>query len=434
MFYHGSMSAEVEQLSEAIDALLATDACELSDHALHELVVGLQRQQNRLAAATADAISAWDRRMVWADNGSRSAAVRLANETPSSVGSARTHVRRARRLRSMPGTAAALAAGRLSVDHVDLLAKANTPWRSHLFAEHEHSLVHQCTTLTFHDARKLLDYWCQRVDADGSDALGERQREAAHLNVSSTIDGMVVVNGTLDPISGSIVDNELHRLERELYLTDRRSDVVRTATQRRAAALVEMASRSASAHANGRRPKPLITTLVGDESLSHLCELANGTVISPGQLVAWMGTADLETVLFDGPSSVVSVSHRRTFTGALRRAVEVRDRRCQHPSGCNEAADRCDVDHIVPHADHGETSQFNGRLECPPHNRNSDRHDHDAAPLPSRPIDRLDELRCKIRWRVLHGIDADDDADHDGGDDAGLVSSQAGSDAAPSGA
>ena len=42
---------------------------------------------------------------------------------------------------------------------------------------------------------------------------------------------------------------------------------------------------------------------------------------------------------------------RRFFRGALRRAIEVRDRRCTHPSGCDVPAERCDIDHIVPLAE-----------------------------------------------------------------------------------
>jgi hypothetical protein len=304
-------------------------------------------------------------------------------------------------LRTMPATAAALRAGEISPDHVDLLARANQPWRDDSFADHEESLVEQCKVLRFHDARRMVDYWCARADAVAAEERASRQREAAHLDASATLDGTVVVNGVLDPIGGTIVTDELTRLERELYLADQRNDVTRTASQRRAAALVEMATRSAVAPADGRRPRPLFTVLAGDDTVSHLCELANGTVIAPGQLVDWMGVADLETVLFDGPSTVISVSHRRTFTGALRRAVQVRDRHCQHKSGCDVPADQCDVDHIVPHAADGPTSQFNGRLECTPHNRDSDRHDHGATPRPSRPIDRLDELRCRLRWRFL---------------------------------
>ena len=94
---------------------------------------------------------------------------------------------------------------------------------------------------------------------------------------------------------------------------------------------------------------------------------------------------------------MLSVSNKRSFTGALRRAIEARDRHCRHPSGCDAPAVRCDVDHIVPHADGGPTSQFNGRLECAVHNRNAARHDHGAVPRRERPVTRLDELRAQIR-------------------------------------
>ena len=405
------MSTGVEDLSTAIDSLLDLDPGDLTDAELHDRVMALQRQRHRLAAVSARALSVWDQRMVWVDDGSRSAASRLANETASAPASARAELRRARQLRSMPHTAAALAAGDLSPDHVDLIGAADQPWRDAVFADHEESLVQQCRELRFHDARKVVDYWCQRADAAAAEERAERQQQATHLNVSATLDNTVVVNGVLDPISGSIVTDELTRLERELRLTDQREGVTRTVSQRRAAALVEMATRSATTPADGRRPRPLFTALVGDETMSTLCELANGAVITPGQLGQWLGVADLETVLFDGPSTVISVSHRRTFTGALRRAVEVRDRRCQHRSGCDVPAGRCDVDHVVPHALHGPTSQFNGRLECPTHNRNSDRHDHGSQPLPSRPVDRLDEDRCRLRWKYLREEPDDDDDD-----------------------
>jgi hypothetical protein len=159
-----------------------------------------------------------------------------------------------------------------------------------------------------------------------------------------------------------------------------------------------MARRSAGA-ANGPRAKPLFSVLVGERSFERICELADGAVVTPGQLVPWLGHSEIESILFDGPSTVISVSRRRTFSGALRRAVQVRDRHCQHPSGCDVPAPDCDVDHIVPRSQGGATSQFNGRLECPTHNRHADRHDHDATPLRPRPVSRLDELRARLRWR-----------------------------------
>jgi hypothetical protein len=177
---------------------------------------------------------------------------------------------------------------------------------------------------------------------------------------------VVVVNGVLDPIGGTIVTDELNRLERDLYLADQRDGVVRTGSQRRAAALVEMATRSATAAADGKRPRPVFTVFIGDDSFTRMCELANGQVITPGTLIPWLGDAELETVLFDGPTTVVSVSKRRPLTGALRRAIQVRDRHCQHPSGCDEPVDRCDVDHVIPVAENGPTSSSAGGSSAGP--------------------------------------------------------------------
>ena len=155
----------------------------------------------------------------------------------------------------------------------------------------------------------------------------------------------------------------------------------------------------------------MISVLVGEESFRRVCELADGTVVAPGALTPWLPTALVESVIFDGPSTVISVSHKRTFTGALRRAIQVRDMRCRHASGCDVAADRCDIDHVVPRSRGGPTSQWNGRALCDRHNRNDELRD-DPQPLPARPLDRLDELRARIRWQ-LRNEPPDDDPDDD---------------------
>jgi hypothetical protein len=178
-----------------------------------------------------------------------------------------------------------------------------------------------------------------------------------------------------------------------------------------AAALVEMATRSASTPADAQRPKPLFTVVLGDDSFGRLCELGTGQVIAPDLLVPYLGVAEMETILFDGPFTAIAASASRSFTGRLRRVIEVRDRYCQHPSGCDVPAQDCDVDHIVPVTEHGVTSQFNGRLECRPHNRDATKHDHGAVPMPERPVTVLDEIRARLRWRYLHedaGGDEDD--------------------------
>ena len=119
----------------------------------------------------------------------------------------------------------------------------------------------------------------------------------------------------------------------------------------------------------------------------------------------------MELILFDGPFTVIAASTARSFTGRLRRAIEVRDRHCQHPSGCDVPVTGCDVDHIVPHGQGGPTSQFNGRLECRPHNRDATKHDHHAVPQPERPVTILDEIRARLRPQLLHDHSGDDEPD-----------------------
>jgi phage gp46-like protein len=365
----------VDRLDTAVSDLLEVDLDALTDGELHELVVAVQRQSNRLSALRAKLISAWDGRGVWADDGSRSAAHRLAREASMAVGSAMVELRRARQLRSMPHTAAALASGALSPDHVDLLGRANHGSRTALFVDHEAMLVEQCQLLRFPDACRMVDYWRQRTDAEGTEDEAARLHAARHASVAETIDGVVDLRALLDPVGGAAFKAELDRLERRLYLADKKSGTVRTVGQRRADALVEMAHRSRTSGPGGLRPRPLITILVGETWFAHVCELADGTVVAPGPIVPLLSEADIERVVFDGPDRVLAVSRRRRFTGALRRAIEVRDRRCQHPSGCDEPADNCDVDHRRPCTDSGETSQDNGEIQCRPHNRDTTKHD-----------------------------------------------------------
>jgi hypothetical protein len=109
---------------------------------------------------------------------------------------------------------------------------------------------------------------------------------------------------------------------------------------------------------------------VGWESFhGMLCRLARGGAVEPGALAPWLEEAWIERVVFDGPSRVIDVgAQRRFFTGATRRAVELRDQECFHPF-CEVPAVDAQVDHIQPAAFGGPTIQENGRVACGPHNR-----------------------------------------------------------------
>ncbi len=403
------VSEVIEGLDRAIGAITDLEVDTLEDDQLDQLVIALQRARHRMAGAAAGPMARWDARGVWRSDGSRSAASRLARDGATSTTTAHVELRRARKLQGMPATAAALIGGRVSMDHVDVLARAGQPHRRDVFTRDEHLLVEQCARLRYAQATRAVGYWTQLADGEVGESTVETARPGSSLHASTTLEGTVRIDGTLDEIDGAIVTAELRRLEREQYLTDEAAGSVRSPGQRMAAALVEMATRSAATPSDASRPKPLFSVLLGDTTFKQLCELGNGVVISPGELVPHLGVAELETILFDGPFTIIAASTARNFTGRLRRAIEVRDRHCQHPSGCDVPAADCDVDHIVPVSDGGPTSQFNGRLECRPHNRDATRHDHGAPPHPERPVTVLDEIRARLRYRYHHSDEGDPD-------------------------
>jgi hypothetical protein len=231
------------------------------------------------------------------------------------------------------------------------------------------------------DAQRCIDYWIEQafneVDKERSrpDPAGRRWRAVR------TFDGHIDVRGWLDPIAGTDYLNELGAIERELFEADwaaARADhgtdalpthLPRTAAQRHADAQVEMARRS-HAYREGkyRRPRPCITVHVGLGTFTRMCQLADGTVVSPSQVFPLLTDADIERIVFDGPSRVIDVGVReRFFTGALRRAIEARDLHCQYP-GCYVPAEDCQIDHKIRYADGGLTVQDNGRCLCAFHN------------------------------------------------------------------
>ncbi len=252
----------------------------------------------------------------------------------------------------------------------------------------EAMLVAQAAELGFDDFYRVLEYWKQMADPDGADASEEERTASRNVYLETSLSGMWLGQMTLDPISGSIVATELNRLEHDLFEADcaeakerlgrtgRIDELARTSGQRRADALVEMATRSRTAPAEGIRPAPLFSVFVGYETMhGRICELENGTVLAPAALDPWMDSAYFERALFTLGNRVDVSVRSRLFTGGTRRAIELRDRICTHPY-CYEPAESCQADHIQTYAAGGETTQDNGRLLCGFHNRLRNQREH----------------------------------------------------------
>ena len=167
-------------------------------------------------------------------------------------------VRRAAALAEMPKTAAALAVGKISVEHVDLLARAAG-------AAHRR----QYFTATKPSSSAIASSWPsgRRTRRSSIGSLGSTGSPAtmtdpnrgggtvkppsiAASTAKSTLDAI------FDPVGGATFIEAWDRIDNELRLADHDDPdaPLRTRTQRRLDALVEMAIRATTNGAGGRRP------------------------------------------------------------------------------------------------------------------------------------------------------------------------------------
>jgi len=138
----------------------------------------------------------------------------------------------------MPATAEALGAGEVSSGAARELVFARDV-SPEVFAETEDALVEAARTLSFAELRRVVAYW--RAAADPDRALEDEDRvfERRHLHVSPTIDGMVRLDGNLDPETGQTLITALRAV---IDIEARTGDGpgLRTPGQRRADALGEV--------------------------------------------------------------------------------------------------------------------------------------------------------------------------------------------------
>jgi hypothetical protein len=369
---------ELDDFAEALEALVASGAAHYGDCASIE---ELHRHLSRLESFVTEATAAFEVGEQWAADGAKTPAAWIATRCGIPRPAARRRVRLARTLGHLPACTEAWREGRIGTDQVKAIASARRHRTESSLARDEAMLVAQASDMGFEDFSRALSYWTQLADPDGADAADEERRASRDVYLEESLGGMYLGQMTLDPISGAIVSGELNRLEHAMFEADcaegrerlgrpaRIDELGRTSGQRRADALVEMATRSRTAPAEGLRPAPLFSVFVGYETLhGRICELENGTVLAPAALAPWMDSAYFERAVFSLGTRIDVSVRARLFSGGTRRAIELRDRMCTHPY-CYEPAETCQADHIQTYAEGGETTQENGRLLCGFHNR-----------------------------------------------------------------
>ncbi len=366
------------------------------------------QEKARMDARVAREVAEFEASRAWLSVGACSASAWMRHECHMSGAEAGRLVHRGRALSHLPLIERAFSAGAITGDHVALLLALDTGATREPLRRQEQLVVDLALHHTFAEFKHLLEYWQRCADPDGTTEAAEQRRNRRDAYLVRGMDGTWVGRMNLDDVSGTIVNNELERLEQLLFDADRieatarlgrtplPSELLRTPAQRRADAVVWMARRSGSRTEASAKPVPLFNVHVGWESLHGvLSELEDGTPVPATELLSWLEGADIVRIRHD-PEGPVTLSHTtrlaevtircleqavfdrpdrkecphtdRYFTGATRRAIEIRDRHCTHPY-CDRPARYCQVDHIKPYTQGGQTTQDNGRLLCGFHNR-----------------------------------------------------------------
>jgi Domain of unknown function (DUF222) len=250
-------------LAAAVDALAAEDVGALPDSVgagqVLQLRALLERAEGewlrRLAATDAKGAAGAESGALF---GSTSAWLRA--KTRMSARAANDRIRAARALHRghLPDTAAALAAGDITAEHAAVIARALADLPRAQARAAEPLLLDLAREADPTATRRLGEHLRYALDPDGEDEKGKRRHDRRGLHVSTTWAGMVGIDGLLDPEAGETVLAAINALAKPAGPDDDR-----TAAQRRADALTELARRALDTdrlpEANGARPHMTIT-------------------------------------------------------------------------------------------------------------------------------------------------------------------------------
>ncbi len=218
----------------------------------------------RSRAAQLDAVHAVVDSGRWHIHGFRSPHAWLTTTTSEAPGAVRTTLHLADRIQRMPIIKERFADGFLAESALRLLADAWHDDIADTFARDEELLAGWAMTLVHRDFKMVLQTWRLHADPDGAERTAQEQFDSRSLHLSELLDGMGQLDGLLDPEGFRIVQEAIRAL------AQRADGDERTATQRRADALVAMAKQALAQFqpaAGTKRNRPKIVATIAYDDL-----------------------------------------------------------------------------------------------------------------------------------------------------------------------
>jgi len=364
-------------------ALNAAEVLDLPDAQVRAEVVALLACASQLSAALAERIGSFDARDLAQADGLRTTRTWLTGFGRMSQGAATGHLNRARLLRALPALAAAAGAGDVSAEHLGKVGQLAERVGLAALRDVDAVLARSAATLSVAHLQRACERVAAHLDPDGAPPDPDQDRQRREVTLSR-LGSMLYLRGRLDAEGGAALMTAVDALMRPPAAGDER-----TAAQRRADALVELAR---GAIAGGGLPtvggvRPHLGLLItpqtllgsagnhdGDDGAQDLPAAASdesgrGDPLTEAGIpplperpwLNWIGAVQAELaqrlacdaivwrIVLDPATGLpldVGREHR-IVPPWIRKAVHARDRTCRWP-GCDAPAEWTDVHHEVP--------------------------------------------------------------------------------------
>ena len=316
---------------------------------LQDRVQSTIRGENQLAGIRAEALAELQRR-----EGTELTENELRGQRPRRR--ARSEVETARELEKLPETSKGLRDGDIPYDNAQILAGANQRGTID-----EIELLDDARTQSPDKfAATVRKHEQQRSRDDGVSKL-EHQRSRRFARIRTALeDGMTVLYGRFDPVSGARIETALSKKMNELWQEEDPQNRC-TPGQRTADALEALITRPGA----GRTQDVKLLVIADYDTVNqqlHNARLENGTPIPTAELRRLACDAQILPAIFRGPSVPLDLgTARRKASPAQRTALIARDKAC---IGCGAKAAWCQSHHIIHWQDKGPTNLDNMCLLC----------------------------------------------------------------------
>jgi hypothetical protein len=409
------VTSELDDLEHLLEVANKVSFVGMAGGAKAEALATVSRCRNKLDALDASVINAFEATKEHRAEGQATSIGWLLHHRRESSRGASRRRRLARHLRGLPVAEEALREGRITAEHVWVLADARRQLDPDEFAQVEAALVDVAAERRYSDFVHSVGYALTRLRPRDQAERERRQAENVWANSSRTLDGCGKVDAWLDKVGFAVWQAELERLTEVEYERDRAeardrlgreplaTELRRSASARRAAAMVAMAQRSAAldgepgpspfqvvVHANAELVAAILTVLVAaleakqrepdteieidlddlEYGPDSLHELDDGTVVTVNTILLALLTGTVRGILYDPDGVPLRFGHaRRLFTKDQADACRAMFRRCCHPFGCDRTGPRTQTDHVREHEDGGPTDIDNAGRRCGADNR-----------------------------------------------------------------